>query len=135
MTLREFISWIIAEDRPTSISELETNRIFSIYENLLGSVLPTAEEIGKSFNLPMGRSRYIIQNLNYRRPEFMKRRRIEAIIAALERGEVSEDELPVAIIPRECDEYLYSLATELALSHLITSTPSASSYLKAFELK
>jgi hypothetical protein len=119
----EFISWLAAEERPTSISELETNRIYSIYANLLKDILPTAEDIGQAFNLPMGRSRYIVQNLNYRHPGFMKRRRLTAIIAALELDEVSEDGLPIAIIPKECDDYLVTLSTELVLARQMESIP------------
>jgi hypothetical protein len=119
----ELISWLAAEERPTSISELETNRIFSIYANLLKDILPTAEDIGQAFNLPMGRSRYIVQNLNYRYPAFMKRRRLTAIIAALELNELSEDGLPIAIIPKECDDYLVTLSTELVLARQMESVP------------
>ena len=122
--MEELILWLSAEERPTSISELETKRIFLIYTRILKDILPTAEDIGQAFNLPMGRSRYIVQNLNYRHPEFMKRRRITTIIAALERGEVSDDGLPIAIIPRECEEYLYNIATEMVLAHLMTTTPT-----------
>lgn len=122
--IEELMSWLSADQRPTSISELETNRIFLIYSRILKDLLPTAEDIGQSFNLPMGRSRYIVQNLNYRHPEFMKRRRITTIIAALERGEVSDDGLPIAIIPKECEEYLYNISTEMVLAHLMTTTPT-----------
>lgn len=122
--IEELISWLSADQRPTSISELETNRIFLIYNRILKDLLPTAEDIGQSFNLPMGRSRYIVQNLNYRHPEFMKRRRITTIIAALERGEVSDDGLPIAIIPKECEEYLYNISTEMVLAHLMSTTPT-----------
>ena len=123
IAMEEFITWLSADERPTSISELETRRIFLIYSRVVKDILPTAEDIGQLFNLPMGRSRYVVQNLNYRHPEFMKKRRIAAIIAALELGEVSDDGLPIAIIPKECDEYLYSLATEMVLNHLMETTP------------
>ena len=128
--MEELTTWLSAEERPTSISELETKRIFMIYTRILVDLLPTAEDIGQAFNLPMGRSRYIVQNLNYRYPEFMKRRRIATIITALERGEVSEDGLPIAIIPKECEEYLQGVATELVLKHLIATTPSRTRLLE-----
>lgn len=123
MAAEEFISWLSAEERPTSISELETKRIFLIYTHILKDVLPTAEVIGQAFNLPMGRSRYIVQNMNYRYPEFMRRRRITAIVTALEKGEVSDDGLPIATIPKECEEYLSGIIMEMVLSHRMETTP------------
>lgn len=124
--MEELMSWLIAEQRPTSISDLETNRIFTLYRRLYKDLLPTAEDIGKLFNLPMGRSRYIVQNLNYRYPDFMKKRRIAAIRVALEKNEVSEEGLPVAIIPKECADYLLAISTEMVLSNprQIQTTPS-----------
>lgn len=122
--MEELISWVNADERQTSISELETKRVFLIYKRILRDILPTAESIGKLFNLPMGRSRYIVQNLNYRHPEFMRRRRITTIITALERREESEDGLPIAIIPKECEEYLYAITTEMVLAHSISTTPT-----------
>ncbi len=133
--MEELMSWINAEQRPMSISDLETNRIFMLYVRLYKDLLPTADDIGKLFNLPMGRSRYIVQNLNYRHPDFMKKRRITTIIVALERGEVSDDGLPIAIIPKECEEYLYAIATEMVLGHLITTTPTRIKLVESIRLE
>jgi hypothetical protein len=124
VALEEFMSWLLAEERPTSISELETNRIFSIYDRILRDILPTAEDVGLAFNLPMGRSRYIVQNLNYRHPEFIRKRLILSILVAFERGEVSSDKLPVARIARETVPYLTSIMTELQLAGKVASIPS-----------
>jgi hypothetical protein len=121
--VEELVSWLSAEERPSTISELETKRIYLVYTRILKDLLPTAEDICQSFNLPMGRSRYIVQNINYRHPGFMKRRRVTTIIAALQCNQVSEDGLPIAIIPKECDEYLYAVTTELYINHLITTVP------------
>lgn len=124
MAMQELHAWLSAEERPTSISELETMRIFMIYKRILKDILPTADDIGQLFNLPLGRSRYIVQNLKYRHPEFMKKRQITMIIAALEREEVSDDGLPIIFIPRECEEYLNGVVIELVLDHGMTTTPS-----------
>lgn len=122
--LEEFVLWLTAEDRPTSISDLEARRIYNIYQSILPGLLPTGEDIGQTFNLPMGRARYIVQTLSYRYPGFMKKRRLTALISALEKGEVSrEDHLPVAVVPKECEDYLYSIANELFLEGSIATLP------------
>jgi hypothetical protein len=121
--IEELLFWIIAEQRPISMSELETQRIYLLYSRLFENMLPTAEDISKLFNLPMGRSRYIIQNLSYRKPEYMKKCRIYTIIEALAKGGESDDGLPIVLIPKECEEYLSSIATEMVLNHLIATTP------------
>ncbi len=122
--LQEFVLWLTAEDRPTSISDLEAKRIYNIYRSILPDLLPTGEDIGQTFNLPMGRARYIVQTLNYRYPAFMKKRRLKMLISALEKGEVSrEDHLPIAIIPKECEEHLNSIANELYLEGSIVTLP------------
>lgn len=132
--MAELMSWLTAEERPMSISDLETNRIFMLYTHLYKKILPTAEDIGKLFNLPMGRSRYIVQNLNYRHPDFMKRRRIDSIIAALEKNEKSENGTPIVIIPKECEAYLIAISTELWLSNRAKYTvPSPTSRTKLTE--
>ncbi len=122
--VEEFLLWMTAEERPTSISELETGRIFLVYQRLRKDELPTAEEIGKFFNLPMGRSRYIVQNLNYKYPGFMRVRLIRAIKTAFEKGENSEDGLPAARIPKECLEYFLAVMTELLLDKKVSSMPA-----------
>jgi hypothetical protein len=122
--IEELLAWISAEQRPTSISEVETNRIYRIYHCILQDMLPTVEDIGQSFNLPMGRARYIVQNINYRHPFFMRKRRITAIIAALEKGEESQDGLPIANIPKACEEYLVDIATEMVLEGKLSTKPS-----------
>ncbi len=122
--LQEFVLWLTAEDRPNSISDLEAKRIYNLYQTILPGLLPTGEDIGQTFNLPMGRARYIVQTLNYRYPGFMKKRRLAALISALEREEISrEDRLPVAVIPKECEEFLFSIANELFLDGLIATLP------------
>ncbi len=122
--MQELIDWMNAEKRPTSLSEIESNRIFTIYSSILKDLLPTADEIGQSFNLPMGRSRYIVQSLNYQHPDFMRFRRIRAIIVAFEKEEASKAKLPAAIIPKECVEYLTAIMTELQLEGKVVSMPS-----------
>ena len=133
--IEEIVSWLSADQRPTSISELETNRIYLIYNRIRKDQIPTAEDIGQLFTLPLGRARYILQNLSYRHPEFMKLRRIKAIIAALEKGDVSEDGLPIAIIPKECEAYVYSIATEMALANIISTTPTRKKLLEGTRIE
>jgi hypothetical protein len=60
----EHTSWLTSQGRPNSMSDIETRRVFSIYNKILVDRLPTFWEIGEYFNLPLGRSRYIVQNLS-----------------------------------------------------------------------
>jgi len=89
--LSEWIDWLEGKRRPTSISELETYRIAAIYRDVLTDQLPTADLVGRQFGLPMGRSRYLIQGLNYRFSALMEQRRIEAVLQALEKGKWTQD--------------------------------------------
>ena len=59
LALEEWVSWSDGSSRPMSISELETQRIFGIYDRLLVDEIPSADHLGELLGLPMGRARYI----------------------------------------------------------------------------
>jgi hypothetical protein len=88
--LREWVTWMDGSARPMSISELETQRAFEIYDRLLVDEVPSADHLGELLGLPMGRARYIAQSLAYRHGNLLRARQAQAILRALENGRWSE---------------------------------------------
>lgn len=82
--LTEWAGWLDGSARPSSMSELETQRIVAIYETILADDLPSTDHIGQVFRLPMGRARYIAQSIAYRNGELMRLRRVVALLKAFE---------------------------------------------------
>lgn len=127
MAFEEWVSWSDGSFRPMSISELETERIFSIYDRLLVAEVPSADHLGELFGLPMGRARYIAQSLAYRHGNLIRERQARAILGALNEGRWSEagDNCAV-IIDRGCqtlmDRTISGLAVEEKLSSLVQGT-------------
>jgi hypothetical protein len=89
--LQEWAGWLGGTSRPTTITELEIARIFEIYDTALQDEFPSVDHLGQQFSMPMGRARYIVQSLEYRRGRFMQQRQIRAISHALEDGQWSQD--------------------------------------------
>lgn len=89
--LEEWVGWLDGSSRPMSISEIESQRIFSMYSNVLAEEIPSSDHVGQFFGLPLGRARYIMQVLNYRHGAFIRERQIRHIVNALRDGESSED--------------------------------------------
>lgn len=89
--LEEWTGWLDGSWRPMSISEIEGQRIFSIYSSILAEEIPSSDHIGDFFSLPLGRARYIMQLLNYRHAAFIRERQLEHIVRALESGKESDD--------------------------------------------
>ena len=88
--LTEWAAWLSSSRRPMSISELETERIHTIYQQVLLDSLPSANHLGRIFDLPMGRARYISQSLNYRYGRFIRKRQVRLLLQALEEAERSD---------------------------------------------
>ncbi len=127
MAFEEWVSWSDGSFRPMSISELETQRIFSIYDRLLTEDVPSADHLGTLFGLPIGRARYIAQSLAYRHGNLIRERQARAILGALENGRWSEaGDNCVVIIDRNCqalmDRTISGLAAEEKLNSLVQGT-------------
>lgn len=89
--LREWAGWLSGASRTLSMSELETSRIFTLYNDILIDELPSVNELGRRFGLPMGRARYIVQSLNYRHGGFLRQRQLDAILEALDHARLMPD--------------------------------------------
>lgn len=89
--LAEWTGWLDGAWRPMSISEIEAERIFELYASVLIGQIPSPDHIGEFFDLPLGRSRYIMQVLNYRHGAFIRERQIVHIVQSLQMAESSLD--------------------------------------------
>jgi hypothetical protein len=119
---QEWISWLDSSRRFMSITELETERIHTIYNQFLTNSIPSTESIGQIFKLPLGRSRYVVRNLQYKYPEFFRQRRIELIIQALKNAKWSGNNCTIEINVG-CRELFDQTVRELRANEEITSEP------------
>ncbi len=87
----EWVAWFDGSFRPMSISELETRRVFDLYDRVLVDEVPSAERLGELLGLPMGRARYVMQNLAYRHGRLLRRRQAQAVLSSLNGGRWSDD--------------------------------------------
>lgn len=120
--LQEWAKWLGGTSRPATIAELEIARIFDIYSDVLKDGSPSVDQLGKLFGMPMGRARYIIQSLEYRRRRFMQMRQFQAISRALEKGQWSEDKKRcIVIIDRGSQTLLETVISDLKTNKVIES--------------
>jgi hypothetical protein len=119
--LQEWMDWLSGDSRPMSISELEIERIYKIYEKVLTKQFPSVDRLGKIFQMPMGRARYIIQSLAYRRGRFLFKRQLIEISEAL--GQLKEPPY-VIVIDRGCQSIIDRSFNDLLAKKQIVSTVS-----------
>jgi hypothetical protein len=120
--LQEWTAWLSGEFRPMSMSELETERIFVIYNSVLVDELPSVDNLGQRFGLPMGRARYILQSLAYRKGRFLYKRQIEAITHSLDQGQWSDDRKTCTVtLDRGCAAIIDRVFNELLANRRISS--------------
>jgi hypothetical protein len=118
----EWIAWLDGSRRAMSTTELETERIYIIYKHILTDSIPSAGSIGQVFNLPLGRSQYVVRNLKYKYPQFFKKRKIALIVQALESGTWSNNRNTCTIeISVECRDLLDKTVKGLRANGKITS--------------
>lgn len=98
----EWVRWMEGSFRPTSISELETNRAYQLYDRLFIEEMPSADHLGGLLLLPMGRARYLMQALAYRHGRMLRERRAEHIRGALKAAEEDEQGQPFVVIDAGC---------------------------------
>jgi|GEM_PF-4712371 len=104
---QEWVAWLDGSRRIMSTTELETERIYIIYNQILKNSIPSAGSIGQIFNLPLGRSQYIVRNLKYKYPQFFRKRKIILITQALENGNWTADKSACVVeISVECQDLL-----------------------------
>lgn len=117
----EWVRWMEGSFRPTSISELETSRAFELYERLFTEEMPSADHLGGTLLLPMGRARYLMQALAYRHGRMLRERRAEHIRGALEASEVDDQGRPYVVIDPGCRDVFDRTARDLRARGKISS--------------
>ena len=117
----EWVRWMEGSFRPTSISELETSRAYELYERLFWGEMPSADHLGSLLVLPMGRARYLMQNLAYRHGRLLRERRTEHFRRALEAAEEDEQGRPFVVIDAVCRDIFDRTARALHAENKISS--------------
>jgi hypothetical protein len=127
----EWVAWLDGSFRPMSISELEMRRVYELYDRILVDEAPSAERLGEVLELPMGRARYVMQNLAYRHGGMLRRRRARAISDALEGAQWSEQhDSYVVMIDPSCRELMDRTIRSLAAQGDLESVVSGESTLE-----
>ena len=111
--------WMEGSFRPTSISELETSRVYELYERLFVEEMPSADHLGGLLLLPIGRARYLMQALAYRHGRMLRERRAEHIRGALEAAEEDEQGRPFVVIDPGCRDIFDRTARALRAENKI----------------
>lgn len=129
--LREWAQWLRGTARPMSVSELEMDRLYTIYEQVLVDELPSVDSLARVLDLPMGRARYIMQSLAYRHGRFLNERRYRSVIRALQQGQWSKDKETVTVtVDRSCqvlmDRTMADLVASQRLKTSATGEPTSS---------
>lgn len=123
--LQEWIGWLNSSRRTTSMTELETERICTIYTHILENSLPSADAIGQTFNLPLGRAQYIVRNMKYKYPHLFRKRKAELISKALRDGMWTESRDTCIIeIDAGCQDLLDQTIKALLANGLLRSEVS-----------
>jgi hypothetical protein len=80
----EWASWLLASSRPVSISEIESERVHTLYSSILKDELPSASRLSALLQLPIARCRYIVQSLSYQYPQLFEQRRLAVLKQAFD---------------------------------------------------
>ena len=117
----EWASWLLASSRPVSISELEIERVFALYNSVLSDELPSASHLSGLLQLPIARCRYIVQAISYQHPQLMQQRRIAIVKRAFD-AVTQQGDIYVMDVEPDCrdavDEILSSIADSAGLAEL-----------------
>lgn len=124
-SFQEWMNWLDGSHRVTSITELETERIYTIYGQILKKSIPSANAIGQIFSLPLGKSQYIVRNLKYKHPHFFQERKCALILQSLKSAK-REDNNRTFIIEVDigCQDTLDRVINSLIANHKLRSKPS-----------
>jgi hypothetical protein len=63
IALREWLDWLVADDRPASLTEVSKRRVKALVEAELMPRIPTAPVIAQRTRLTLGQARYIVSSL------------------------------------------------------------------------
>jgi len=132
--LEEWVDWLTGDSRPMSISELETERVYRLYDEVLKGELPSVDSLGRLLDLPMGRARYIVQSLAYRRGRFLLERQVREILRALEQGKWSNETCTI-VVDRGCQAIIDRIQSDLEANSKIKSTVTGVATLDGIRYK
>jgi hypothetical protein len=89
VALREWLEWLVADDRPASLTEVSKRRVKALVNDGILPKIPTAPVIAQRTRLTLGQARYIVSSLALEDPaasiearEGLIRRLREALQAA-----------------------------------------------------
>ena len=68
LALTEWLEWLVADDRPASLTEVSKRRVRSIVDGGLLPKIPTAPVIAQRARLTLGQARYIVTALALENP-------------------------------------------------------------------
>jgi hypothetical protein len=63
VALREWLEWLVADDRPASLTEVSKRRVKALVDGGLLPKIPTAQVIAQRARLTLGQARYIVSAL------------------------------------------------------------------------
>lgn len=63
VALREWLDWLVADDRPASLTEVSKRRVKSLVDGGLLPKIPTAQVLAQRARLTLGQARYIVSTL------------------------------------------------------------------------
>lgn len=112
----EWVDWVLARDRPLSISDMETARVIALYKNLFVDTLPSALDLSAKFQLPLARCRYILQSLRYLQPQMLAKRWLQATKDAYSKIEQVGD-LHIMDVSQDCKETVDQLLRQVAATN------------------
>lgn len=77
--LEEWLAWLIANDRPASLTEISKRRIKALVNGRLLPSVPTAAVLAQRLRLTLGQARYVITALSLENPAATEAARIGLI--------------------------------------------------------
>ncbi len=63
IAMREWLEWLVADDRPASLTEVSKRRVKALVDGGLLPQIPTAPVIAQRTRLTLGQARYIVSSL------------------------------------------------------------------------
>jgi hypothetical protein len=63
IAIREWLEWLVADDRPASLTEVSKRRVKALVDGGLLPKIPTAPVIAQRTKLTLGQARYIVSSL------------------------------------------------------------------------
>lgn len=76
----EFVHWLMADQRYSTIPDLEAHRVMSIYNEILITKLPSSEELSSALDMVPSRGEYIAHTIRYQNSRWWKKRLVETAI-------------------------------------------------------